>query len=442
MDGPTSNQGDSLCPITDRTPPAAWVTIALLGLMSILSFVDRYILALLVAPLKAELGLTDIQLGLLFGSTFAAFYGLASLPLARIADLGSRKWLLVAAVAVWSLCTSASALANSFAMLALLRAGLAIGEAALSPTGFSLIVDSFPQRSRVFALTIFSVCGMTGAATAYMIGAGVISVSQSLVASGQFAGMDVWRLCFLLVGLPGIVLAALFALVVREPARHGADVHPPTIRAIFAYIRSKGMLFVGLFAGTGFAQLVANTMAAWSPTYLERTFGLTPEAAGVQFGIAQIFAAVGGTFFLPIFMRRLVARGRVLTASRIPAVFGGLGSAFVIVSVMLATPTGFLGSYAIGGFLLLGTANMSILILQPVLPAQMRATVTALGLICVTAFGLGFGPALAAVFQGFAGEGQNPLGFGIAGIAVAGIIGSAGFYSMAIKRLELELKGL
>jgi predicted MFS family arabinose efflux permease len=124
--------------VSDQPVPRwrAWMTLCLLGLLYLVSFVDRFILALLVQPLKQDLGISEVQLGLLFGTAFALFYALLGLPFARLADRYDRRRLILAGAVLWSLSTIASGFANSYGWLVLLRVGLAIGEAALTPGGF------------------------------------------------------------------------------------------------------------------------------------------------------------------------------------------------------------------------------------------------------------------------------------------------------------------
>jgi hypothetical protein len=206
-------------------------------------------------------------------------------------------------------------------------------------------------------------------------------------------------------------------------------------------MKQKGWLYIGLFGGTGFAQLVVNAVAAWAPAYLERTFALTAELAGYRFGFAQVFAAVGGTFFMPMLFRWLASTGRTVIASRLPALISIAGALCVAASPFFGGSWGFLGGIAVGGFLLLGVANMTILILQPLVPAQMRATITAVGLIGVTGFGLGLGPVLAAVINSVAEETANPLGWGIAGVALVGMVGASFFYALAANRFASAMAG-
>lgn len=413
-------------------PLRTWLTLAILGLIYILSFTDRFILALLIKPLKADLGLSDLTIGLLFGTVFAAFYGVSALPLARIADVGNRKWLIAACVTLWSTCTIASAWANSFAMLATLRFGLAVGEAALVPAAMSLLTDSLLERRRIMGLTLFSTAGMIGAAVAYVIGGLTIQAMEALQAHGHFTHFRLWQLCLVAVGIPGWLLALVFVVIAREPTRPVVPVHAQAKGDGWAHVKERGWLYPGLFLGAGFTQLLGYTMIAWGPTFLQRNLGMSAAASGYGFGVAQFVAAVGGTLLIPLAVRRVATAGRFGFASRMPAAMAGFGALVVLAGPFAGSAYGFLGCYMIGGFFLVGTANMCLLIIQPAVPANIRALLTACGMICISSLGLGAGPPIAAAIADAMG-GDHGLGLGIAGVAVIALAGSLFMLTMATR---------
>lgn len=406
-----------------RVEGRAWAMLALLGLLYILSFIDRFILALLVQPLKTDLALSDMQLGLLFGTFFALFYGLLGLPLARLADRGNRKWLVIVGVVIWSACTLGSAFAHDFATLAALRFGLAIGEAALTPAAFSMLTDAFPPRRRMLAATLFSASGMLGASLSFAIGAGVIAVAQVL---GPQFDVATWRLTFAAVGLPGFVLAAAFALVAREPVRSAGE---PTrsIGELVGHVMRHRRLFGGLYAGAATAQMLSYAMVAWTPALLERRFLLDVKAAGVLLGATHIVAAVGGTLIVPMILRAIAVR-RPDHAGAFPAVAVAAGMVLTLVALHVPSLWLFLLLNTAGGFLVIGSINAIVVMLQMIAPGTMRATLTALLLICISSIGLGIGPPLAAAlgtWRGGIGGGLVALGIGDLVLAVAALAAAA-----------------
>ena len=417
----------------DRVPARAWVMLALLGLLYILSFIDRFILALLVAPLRADLGLSDVQLGLLFGTFFAIFYGVLGVPLARIADRGNRKRLIIAGVLIWSACTLGSAFATNYATLALLRFGLAIGEAALTPAAFSMLTDAFPPRRRMLAGTLFSASGMLGASLSFAVGAGVIAAAQAL--SGDVA-IAAWRLTFAAVGLPGFVLAAAFALLAREPVRHDLTA-PPALAAVGRYLWEHRRLYLALFAGAAAAQMLGYAMVAWSAALLGRNFGLDVKAAGLLLGAAHVFSAVGGTLTVPTVLRVLAVRQPRL-AGAVPLLAVLAGIALSLLALQSGALAAFLVLSAMGSFLVNGGINSIIILLQPIAPASMRATFTALLLICISSIGLGVGPPVAA----YLGERLGGIAAGLSVLALVSAAGAGATLAIAVRPLAAALLAL
>ena len=418
----------------DGVSRRAWIMLLLLGLFYVLSFVDRFILALLVAPLRAELHLSDLQLGLLFGTFFALFYGLVGMPLARVADRGNRKWLIVAGVIVWCGCTIASAFATSYAMLAVLRFGLATGEAALTPAAFSILTDAFPARRRVLANTLFSASGMVGASTSFAIGAGTIMLARPIALEWQ---VGVLRPTLIAVGLPGLALAVLFAVVAREPGR-GADTGARvSLREVWTHLAARRRLF----GGAGAAQTIVYALIGWSPTLLNRQFGMSGPAAGTRLAVAQFVAAVGGTLLVPTLIRH-AAGLHAGWAARAVAMAAGTGALLVALATLMTTAGGFIVASAAGSFLLTGVTNAMIILVQPIAPPTMRATFTALLLICISSVGLGLGPPLAAAVAHHAGDGADALGIGLRAVALLGFAGATALFALAARPLALALASL
>ncbi|TAJ69804.1 MAG: MFS transporter [Phenylobacterium sp.] len=390
-----------------RASGAAWWTVALLGLLYILSFVDRVILALLVAPLKADLGVSDLQLGLLFGPAFAVFYALVGLPIARLADRGDRRKLIVAGVLLWGLATVASGFAGSFWLLMVLRIGLAIGEAALTPSAYSLIGDLFPPEQRARAASIYSAAGMAGASGAYVVGAMVVQGVDAAAAGGHALPLGAWQLVLVIVGAPSLACGLLFALTVREPARAQAGEGAPGLSEVMAHLRARARLFVGLFAGAGLTQAVGYAYSAWGPELLRRQFDLSIQQAGYAFGIAGLLAGLGGTLAAPQLTRVLERRGRRDAVALTSMACIALGGSFAVMAPLQSSAIAFLVLHACGAFFLVGAANNVVVGLQALAPPRMRATFVALLLMCITLLGLGIGPtAAAAISSGFDPSGQ------------------------------------
>ena len=402
-----------------RAPRRAWWTVALLGLLYVLSFVDRVILALLVAPLKADLGVSDLQLGLLFGPAFAVFYALLGLPIARLADRGDRRKLIVAGVLLWGLATVASGFAGSFWMLMALRIGLAIGEAALTPSAHSLIGDLFPPHQRARAASLYSAAGMAGASGAYVLGAMVVQGVDAASAAGHALPLGPWQLVLVIVGAPSLLCGLLFACTVREPPRAQAADGAPSLAEAIAHLRQRARLFVGLFTGAGLTQAVGYAYSAWGPELLRRQFDLSIQQAGYAFGLTGLAAGLGGTLAAPQLTRILERRGRSDAVALVSMTCVATGGVFALLAPLQSSATAFLVLHACGAFFLVGAANNVIVALQALAPARMRATFVALLLMCITLLGLGIGPTAAAAISSSLDPAGQALGTALSFLAPA-----------------------
>ncbi len=215
-----------------RVGAYAWYALFVLVLVYIINFIDRQILSILAEDIKKDLGLQDAQIGFLYGTAFAVFYALFGIPLGRLADSWYRGRLMAMGLALWSSMTALSAFANSFTMLAVARIGVGIGEASASPAAYSMISDSFPKERRATALSIYSSGLYIGGALSLPIGGLVISRWNMAYPDPAVAplGLLGWQAAFLVVGLPGLLLA-LWVLSLREPQRGASDGLPqPVVR--------------------------------------------------------------------------------------------------------------------------------------------------------------------------------------------------------------------
>lgn len=197
----------------------AWYIVGVLMLAYLFSYIDRSILSLLVGPIRSDLQLSDTQLSLLHGFAFALFYAILGFPIGRAADRYHRVGIIVTGISFWSIMTAACGLAKSFPQLFLARMGVGIGEAALNPCAYSIITDSFPRRLLARALSTYVMGTYMGFGVAFVIGGLVVeAITQAPVIQLPVLGqIHTWQAAFFYVGLPGLIVALLILLTVREP---------------------------------------------------------------------------------------------------------------------------------------------------------------------------------------------------------------------------------
>jgi MFS family permease len=267
---------------------------------SIVSVLDRGILNIVVDPVRASLALSDVQISLLQGFAFGLFYATVGVPLGLTADRHSRRGLIIASVAIWSVATISAGLAQSFGWLFLARILVGLGEAGLSPAAISLIADLFPPEHRGRPIGIF----LTGQAVASGLAISATSWIITSAAAGRFAAVPVvaalepWRVAFICCGSSGFVVVAALLTTREAPRRR----NPPTAQAGsqalagLDYLASNARVFVPLYLGFACCFIAAYGAAAWAPTMLLRSFGATPASLGKWLGpLSMAFAVIGPT---------------------------------------------------------------------------------------------------------------------------------------------------
>lgn len=258
-----------------------WWFIGLLGTIYAFNFIDRMIIAVVGEPIRQEFGLSDLQLGIMGGAAFALFYGGIGIPLARLAERVNRVGIVATATALWSLMTMLSGAAGSYVQLLLARMGVGIGEAGFTPPVVSLIADRFVPEKRA---TVFS-----------LIAVGVsVGGAIGVLAGGWIAQVYGWRMTFVLMGAPGLLLALLLWLTIKEPLRLNAEARAPGFAAVLKRVRLS-RAFVSFTLGSGMVALVGFGLNLFLIPLLVRRFGFDLGEAALTFAFTFSAAtALGG----------------------------------------------------------------------------------------------------------------------------------------------------
>jgi MFS family permease len=374
----------------------AWFAVAALMVAYTSSFVDRQILSLLVEPIRKDLVISDTQFSLLAGLAFSLFYTVMSVPMAKLADRGSRRLIIFCGIVVWSVMTVACGLANSFWALFAARIGVGIGEATLSPAAYSMISDYFPPRQRARALAVYSMAPYLGSGLALMIGGGVIDM---IAKAGEMrlpvvGLLEPWQQTFVLVGAPGLLIAALF-LIVREPPRQGVGCKGVPAGVLNFMWSSKSTYYMMILAFSIFG-MAGISYLAWMPAVLIRTHGWEPAQIGAAYGAILIFAATPGVLVGGWLTDKLAARGRTDAPLFTAVATLAVAVPFAIATPLLSDVHWALASLAVFSFCAGVMNSLPATALQAVSPNQFRAQVTAIYFLIGNLISLGLGPTLVA----------------------------------------------
>jgi len=403
-------------------PVYAWYVVSVLTIAYIFSFIDRQIVNLLVEPIRQDLGLSDTQISLLQGISFALFYTVLGIPIARLADVANRRMIIGVGVFLWSLMTCACGMAKSFPQLFAARMGVGVGEAALSPSAYSLISDYFPPGKVTRAIALYTGGSFVGAGLAYIIGGFIAEYFTNIgFVQVPFLGqVRAWQMAFVAVGLPGILLAA-WVFTLREPARKGvlenlAESAPKSIpiKEVLAFLRRHWRTYGSHFFGVSIFIVMSYAILSWAPAFFMRVHGWSIGQVGSIYGSILLVFGTSGVVSAGWMADALRRRGytdanlRVIMIGAICSIPFGIAAPLVAnewLALFLMAPLTFLSSLQHG---------IAPAALQPITPNQMRAQVSALYLFVVNLLGLGLGPTCVALLTDYVYGDPALVGYSLA----------------------------
>ena len=366
------------------------VTLALLTITYFFSYMDRQILAILLEDIKADLLLNDTQLGLLSGFAFALFYATLGIPVAALADRMNRVNIISIALALWSGMTALCGLAQNFTHLLLARIGVGVGEAGSSPPSHSIIADLYPANKRALALSIYSLGVTLGAAAGQMFG-------------GNLTYFFDWRVAFIAIGLPGVVLAVIVKVFATEPMRKAEPgaveaAETPSVRDGFRSIFANAAA-VWLIIGVTLTSMIGYALTGWTPAYLIRSFELNTLQIGnivaPLLAVAGIASGLGSGWLA----NRLSDRFGLHTQALMVAVLKGIALPFLIWFYLAENATWAVGAYFVAVLFQSCYLGPTFSLIQTLAPLKMRAVWAAITLLVINLIGLGIGPTLVGVIS-------------------------------------------
>lgn len=417
----------------DFSPGYKRFALAMLTAVYALNFIDRQILVILQEPIKAEMGLSDAQLGLLSGFAFAVIYVTAGIPIAYWADRGNRRNVISLAVAVWSGMTAISGLAQNYSQLLLARIGVGLGEAGGSPPAHSMISDYYPPQKRATALSIYSSGIYIGILLGFLFG-GVIAESFG------------WRTAFMVVGIPGVLFAVVLRFTLKEPLRgrweaQSSTGEKPGFKQTLALLRDRPSFWY-LALGSAFISYVSYGNGNFMPSFLIRNHGLSLAEVGVVLALVSGLSGAIGTF-LGGYLADRYGHQDMRWYLWIPMI--GIAVGYLPFTYFLTTDNTNVGLSVLFFALVLKTFYLGpcIAISHALVPPGMRALTSAALFFVINMIGLGLGPFLTGLTSDLLqpAYGDQSLRYAMLSTLQVALLAIA-MFAMAAKRLPADLAKL
>lgn len=415
---------------------ASWWMVAVLFSLYVFSWLDRLILSMLVGPIKADLALSDFQMGQLLGPAFAISYAIFGLPLGWAVDRYARRGIVFFGVTVWAIATVASGFATSFEGLMLARVFVGVGEAALMPAAYSLLADEFPKDRLAFASSAFQMGGKVGSATAFGLGGVAIAFAATLkdVELPILGFAAPWQIVFVMVGLPGFLLAFL-VFTFREPARRGVAAvagQEGTNRALLmGFVREHLPLVALMMISFSCLSICGYTMTSWVPTYIGRAFNWTPLEYGPALSVMNLVAAaslvVNGRIVDYLFSNGMRDAHLRFYSWLMLAVSPAVAFLFITDNAYV-----FLGLYCVVQFVTVPFMVYLSLVIAMLAPNAVRGQLLSIYLFAFTLLGLGVGPAIVGALTDFVFRSEAQVGASMMIVIV-------GCFSIAFATMRMAL---
>ena len=396
-----------------------WYVCFMLSALYLVANIDRFIINLMVEPMKRDFQISDTQVSLLIGITFSLFYVLCGLPIARLADRANRRNILTIGVGAWSLMTAMGGIAQNYWHMFISRMGVGVGEATLAPCAHSILADTLPPEKLGRGFGIYSLGAVLGGAMAYAVGGQLLGWAEGAFPNGidipLIGNIFSWQLVFILVGLPGILLAALFFFTVPEPIRsHGGDQEQMSFKEVLSFMNLHRRVYLSIYGGIAAIQIAVGGLTAWLPALFERRFDLGPAESAGYLVVGIVAPGFAAALLAGWLGDRWLQKGLTDSHIRICTI----GTLIAIIpfgmAALLPTPVFLVAGISVGILFAFMQAVLTPTALQLVSPARMRSFAASLVMVATILVGAGTGPTIVALITDFGFGDENMLHYSIA----------------------------
>lgn len=416
----------------------SWYFLTIMTISFAVSFIDRQVMTLLIEPIKADLAINDTQVSLLIGFAFSIFYISMAIPIARLVDRGNRVNIISLGVFFWSLMTAICGLAKNYWQLFLARVGVGVGEATLTPAVYSLIPDYFPKNKLGTAVGFYMLGMSFGTGFALVLGGAILSYVSSIgdITFPIIGSLRPWQVTFVLVGFPGIFLALLIKLTIREPARRDIfdnENNSMIKTSLLIFLRNNKKTLSLITLAYSFGGMVFYGFLTWIPEHLRRSFDWDISNAGYVFGLMlAIFgsfgAVLGGKFHDYMF-----SKGYKDAPIRCALIIFSLLFPIMSITPLITNSTFAVVMLGIFSFTMFLQQAMSPVAIQMIAPNHIRAQVVAIFFFIASFCSIGIGPSIVAICTDYIFQDEALLRYSISYV-------SATFLPICIIALYLCLK--
>jgi MFS family permease len=413
--------------------------LAILVCAYIFAFADRQIVSLVVQPIKTDLVISDVQIGLVQGVAFALVYSVAGLLCGAAADRFSRRLIIVLGITIWSLGSAACGLATSFVALIICRLVVGLGEASLSPSAYSLLSDWTPRKRLSAVIGIYTTGSNLGGGIALTLGGALVqylgtSRQVSVPGLGEVAP---WRAAFLATGLPGLGVAAL-ALFLREPPRRqlGASEAAELPIGFVEFCRKNARLLCSHLIGFALLGMVAAATLGWGPAYLHRRFEWQSAKVGLALGVMIGVFGTMGTVFGGVIVDRLYSSGMKDAHLRFHVWTNLVGGACAVSAFLTESPWICVGLLWCAFPILISFGGSAPAAIQLIAPRNLRGRLSALYLLAATGIGIGLGPVSVALLAKWVFHDDQQLGAPLALLTGMCVIVSTALFARGLRPLR------
>jgi MFS transporter, Spinster family, sphingosine-1-phosphate transporter len=381
--------------------PRYWILVVALMVINTYAFIDRMVLALLVEPIKQDLGASDLQMGLLLGLGFALCYAIFAIPAGHVVDRHNRRVIIGFGSVLWAAMTIVCGTSTTIEQLFIGRAGVGIAESVIAPAAFSMIRDGVPTRSRGLAFSLYAMAPLVGGATSLLIGSYILDLASHGAFSNWplLSSLRPWQCTLIVTGLFGLPLGLLL-LFAPEPERPPLQAGEPNsdegilegLSAALRHMREHLSIYLPLILFVTFGAMSNFAKTSWVPALLGRTWGLAPQEVGPLMGTMVLTCGISGLLFSGFALNWLTGRGGDI---RIYGIIATIGAATGMVGIGLATSLTMalvmvgLSSFFLGTSHPVGAATLSL-----VTPVRLMGRVTAIYFLFVSLLGQALGPFL------------------------------------------------